>query len=288
MSDQIVLGADIGGSHITAALVNIQTKEIQTQALIRQSVKADASASQIIDDWCSAFSSLIDGHHLTDVHIGLAMPGPFDYENGISYIKGLSKYEALYGLNVKELIAGKLDIPTDRIRLQNDAASFLHGEVISGAAKGYRDVIGITLGTGIGTARYHNGQAQDADLWKLPYRDSVTEEYVATRWFVKRYHELTGKNIHGVKDLVRLHSMEPIVASIFDEFSEHLSVFLSKFVETDKPEVIVMGGNVSKASAYFMPKLEQNLRDFGISIPIKAALLEENAAILGGAYTWLN
>jgi len=288
MRDNIVLGADIGGSHITAALVNIQTKEIQTQALVRQSVKADAPAPQIINDWCTAFCSLIDQHNLTDVHIGLAMPGPFDYDKGISYIKGLAKYESLYGMNVKELIATKLNISPDKIRLQNDAASFLHGEVISGTAKGFRDVIGITLGTGIGTARYHNGRAEDADLWKLPYKNSFTEEYVATRWFVKRYHELTGKHVHGVKDLVKLYNSESAIATIFSEFTDHLSDFLIRFVEMDKPQVIVMGGNVSKASDYFLPQLMSKLAAKSVHVPVRPALLEENAAILGGAYTWLN
>lgn len=288
MRDNIVLGADIGGSHITAALVNIHTKEIQTQALVRQSVKADAPASQIIDDWCSAFNRLIDQYNLTDVHIGLAMPGPFDYDHGISYIKGLAKYESLYGMNVKKLIADSLNISTDRIRLQNDAASFLHGEVISGAACGYKDVIGITLGTGIGTARYHNGRAEDADLWKLPYKDSFTEEYVATRWFVKRYHELTGKQVHGVKEIVNFQGTDPNVEVIFNEFTDHLSDFLVRFVQMDNPQVIVMGGNVSKASDYFLPKLVRKLDSKSVHVPVRLALLEENAAILGGAYTWLN
>jgi glucokinase len=288
MMQNIVLGADIGGSHITAALVNIDTKQIQSQTEIRQSVKADAAASLIIEDWCSAFSKLITNHNLSDIKIGLAMPGPFDYAGGISYIKGLSKYESLYGLNVKSMIASKLEISEDQIRLQNDAASFLHGEVLSGAAMGYNDVIGITLGTGIGTARYHDGHAQDADLWKFPYKDSFIEEYVATRWFVKRYHELTGKTIHGVKDLVMLYQRESVVPTIFEEFCQHLADFLTSFVEMDKPQVIVMGGNVSKASDYFMSSLVSRLSEKGVNVPIRKALLEEQAAILGGAYTWLD
>ncbi|HRP57404.1 hypothetical protein, partial [Agriterribacter sp.] len=65
--------------------------------------------------------------------MGIAMPGPFDYEKGISYITGLHKYEYLYGLNVKELLAAELNIPLGNIRMMNDAAAYLAGELKAGA-----------------------------------------------------------------------------------------------------------------------------------------------------------
>jgi glucokinase len=52
-------------------------------------------------------------HHLPQVRIGISMPGPFDYENGICLIKGQNKYEALYGLYIKGLLADKLGIEPD-------------------------------------------------------------------------------------------------------------------------------------------------------------------------------
>lgn len=120
------------------------------------------------------------------------MPGPFDYENGISLITKLDKYEALYKLNVKELLSEKLSIPKPSILMMNDAACFLRGEVYYGAAKGHTDVIGITLGTGTGSAFHHNGITVDANLGPSPFMNSIADEYFSTRWFVKRYIEENG------------------------------------------------------------------------------------------------
>ena len=73
--------------------------------------------------------------HILSPKIGIAMPGPFDYENGICYIKGLDKYESLFNLNVKEMLAQQLNIERSDIYMMNDASCFLKGEVFGGVAK---------------------------------------------------------------------------------------------------------------------------------------------------------
>ena len=131
--------------------------------------------------------------------IGIAMPGPFDYENGISYIKDQNKYEALYGLNIKEQLAKKLEISISDISILNDAACFLQGEVFGGAGQGFKRVMGLTLGTGFGSARSVDGKTDDADLWCSPYREGIAEDYLSTRWFLKQYKEISGKLVKNVK-----------------------------------------------------------------------------------------
>jgi glucokinase len=130
------------------------------------------------------------------------------------------------------------------------------------------------------------GTAQDADLWRLPYRDSFIEEHLATRWFLKRYYEITGMVARDVKELVSLVSSQPAVKIIFDEFADNLAEFLVQFVRMDDPEVIVMGGNISKAENFFLPRLLNNLGERSINVPIKKALLGEKAAMLGAASCW--
>jgi len=71
------------------------------------------------------------------------MPGPFDYENEISYITGITKYEALYKLNVKEMLTKALRIDKDDILMKNDAACFLAGEAFIGVVKGYDKVLAL-------------------------------------------------------------------------------------------------------------------------------------------------
>jgi glucokinase len=220
------------------------------------------------------------------IRIGIAMPGPVDYEQGISYIKGLTKYESLYGKNVKHLLADSLAIPTEHIRLKNDAGCFLQGEAFAGSAQGYKSAIGLTLGTGLGTAAGKDGIAEDADLWKTPMHGDIAENFISSRWFVKRYNQLTGKEIKDVKHLCELIETDPSLKVIFDEFAKNLADFLTFFIHQENPEIVVIGGNIANASHLFLPQVHQHLAKASLNIPIKKSNLGEHALLLGSASLW--
>lgn len=283
MKDAIVLGIDIGGSHLTAALVDEATRKFVPDSYLRVRVNSKGTAEEILDIWTKAIDDTFQAHPVKSKRIGIAMPGPFDYANGISLIKGLDKYEALYKLNVKEILSKRLSIPETSILMMNDAACFLRGEVYYGAAKGYQDVIGITLGTGTGSAMHHHGVTHDANLGPAPFMDSIADEYFSTRWFVRRYSELTGNAIKDVKALADLHESDEQVKNIFKEFVKNLVVFLEGFVNAEKPQVIVMGGNIAQCSSLFLEDLTAQLAARNITVPIVRAELGEEAAILGAA-----
>jgi len=281
--DSFILGVDIGGSHITAAMTKPEQKLIVQGSWSRKRVNAHGTAQEIIQSWCDALLEVFLLYPVKEKKIGIAMPGPFDYKNGISYIKGLDKYEALYEQNVRQQMAEYLQIPVKNILMMNDAAAFLRGEVVAGAAQGYKEVIGLTLGTGTGTARHHNGITEDANLGPSPFMDSIADNYFSTRWFVKRYAELSGVTVKDVKELTALFATNEQVRVLFHEFTDNLVIFLKQFIETDQPEAIVLGGNIALAADLFLPELEQKLAQQNRVVPILKAQLGEEAAILGAA-----
>lgn len=288
MKESTVLGIDIGGSHLTAALVDENTRQFITDSYTRIRVNSKGSADEIIATWADTVDDIYKKHPVGIKKVGIAIPGPFDYDNGISLIKGLDKYESLYKLNVKQLLARRLNIPVTSILMMNDAACFLRGEVYYGAAKGYQDVIGITLGTGTGSAMHHNGVTEDANLGPSPFMNSIADEYFSTRWFVKRYAEVTGKTVKDVKELSELYATDKNVRDVFSEFVKNLVYFLQGFVKTENPQVIVMGGNIAQSSNLFLKDLVKGLAEKGITIPIAKAELGEEAAILGAASLFEN
>lgn len=283
MKDSVVLGIDIGGSHLTAALVDEATRKFVPDSYLRVRVNSKGTAEEILGIWTKAIEDTFQAYPVANKRIGIAMPGPFDYANGISLIKGLDKYEALYKLNVKQILSQRLSISPASILMMNDAACFLRGEVYYGAARGYQDVIGITLGTGTGSAMHHNGVTHDANLGPAPFMDSIADEYFSTRWFVKRYRELTGTTVKDVKALTDLYQTDANVKTIFAEFVKNLVVFLEGFVKAEKPQVIVMGGNIAQCSDLFLSDLTAQLAARAITVPIVRAELGEEAAILGAA-----
>lgn len=286
MENSIVLGADIGGSHITAALVDLKSRSLLPETRVRKHVDPHAGADEIFGVWNAAISEATAGEVAFSGKMGFAMPGPFDYQQGVSLMKGQEKFDALFGMNIRNILAEKQGVEPGNIRFMNDAGCFLQGEVYGGAARGYNRAIGMTLGTGVGTARCADGVARDADLWHTPFKESVVEDYFSTRWFVKRYRELSGKEITGAKELVALYGQDPLAERLFEEFGNNLSDFSAFFIEKDEPEVVVLGGNIANAIALFAPALENGLAKRAIRIPVKKALLAEDAALIGAASCW--
>ncbi|WP_299825961.1 ROK family protein [uncultured Pontibacter sp.] len=286
--NQFILGVDIGGTHITAAVVDLSTRTLIPGSISRQPVDSGGSVASIISGWSSTMLAALKKQEGIVNHFGIAMPGPFDYERGISLMQHQDKYDALYGVHVKELLAEALLTEPMYLKFQNDAPCFLQGEAFAGAARGYNRAIGLTLGTGLGSAVTVNGKAWDANLWDTPFQGSIAEAYLSSRWFVKRFYELTGTNAANVKSIVELSAAKPEVHELFSEFAANLATFLRDFVQQEQPEVIVLGGSIAKAFYLFGDALQQKLLEQSINVPVKTAALGEEAALLGAACLWQN
>lgn len=284
-NESLVIGADIGGSHITAALVELETKKIFPGSLIRSRVNSHADAEHIINAWCQTLSKVQEIRPVEK--LSLALPGPFEYEEGISLISNQDKYESLYQLNVKQLLAEKMGLQTSDIYFNNDAACFLQGEVFCGALKHHDKALGITLGTGLGAAKFANGASHDLSFWNMSFKDSIAEDYLSTRWFKKRFLELSGQNINGVKELLALRSTHnESIRSIFDEFSKNLISFLQQAIQVENVSAIVIGGNIANAFDLFRDELAIGIAEKFSNVIVEKTLLGEEAALIGAASFW--
>jgi len=283
MEKSVALGVDIGGSHITAALVDLETRTLIKNSIRRSAINAQESKEVIFAAWCKIIDDAFDGIPNNVRHLGIAMPGPFDYEKGISLIKDQDKFKSLYKVNVKEELASRLKMPAENIHFINDAAGFLQGEVFAGAAKGNAHVLGLTLGTGLGSSLCIDDKAIDADLWNSPFIEGIAEDYLSTRWFVKRYQQLSGKTLDGVKELVSIVNVDHLSTRVFMEFGYNLAQFLIPIIKKSKIDVVIIGGNIAQAFDAFAPELIATLKGNGINTPIKISELKEHAALIGAA-----
>lgn len=281
-----VVGVDIGGTHITACIVDIDKAMIVEGTNVRASIDPLQDKDHVIRSWTDVIAACATQFSIAPRHIGIAMPGPFDYEEGISLITGLHKYECLYGLNVKELLGNALQLPVTNIRMMNDATAFLAGETKAWAGKGCRHVVGITLGTGLGSAIYINGFFEDGDLWSFPFRDSRAEEYLCSRWFTGTYGKRATKTISGARELAALAQHDALAHGIFTEFGHTLAEVLIKRFSTRFPERIVIGGNIARAWELFHPHCAAHLLQSGFDCELVPARLGEDAALIGAAFLW--
>ncbi len=279
-TNDYVVASDIGGTHITAALVDTRRWAIEEASINRHSVDSHAVAKTILDAWSSPFQTVTQNHpEIGTPLIGIAMPGPFDYENGISLMRNQDKYDALYGMDIRSELAQRTGVVGTNIRFINDAAAFLQGEVFAGKHNDHAKVLGITLGTGLGSAIWEKGSsAVDADLWKTPYLESNMEEHLVTRWFVQRTAQ-HGVDVTGLRELLQLRGEHAFIEDILAEYSHHLVQFMTFFSEQTGCDRFIIGGNISRAWEViyrFNTKAFDRFR-------IRISQLGERAALIGAA-----
>lgn len=283
MNNTIVVGCDIGGSHISTALVHLGSKKMFEDTFERQMINSHDAVPAIIQSWVSCIQSSLNKGNINKLKVGIAIPGPFDYEEGVSLMRGQDKYEALYGVDVRTLLAKELAIEPAAIKFINDAASFLQGEMFAGAGATFKRAVGLTLGTGLGSALFLNGKAEDGDLWCAPFRSGIAEEYLSGRWLKNTYCDRSGKQVESVKALCALAPSDEVASATLKEFGETLGEFILEHLVHHQPEGLILGGNIAKAHPFFLVHTQQVLATKGYTLPIEIAVLGEMAAIYGAA-----
>lgn len=294
MKQNLAIGVDIGGSHISCAAVDLKSFRVLHETRTEKAVDNKAEASQIIGVWVQALSEVIEKIPENSLKgIGFGMPGPFDYVKGISYIKGVAKYEKLYGCNVKNAISDNLNLHDNfPVRFMNDVSTFAVGEALVGKAAKAERSMSITLGTGFGSAFIAN-RIPIVDgpevpklgcVYHLPYGDNIADDYFSTRWFIGRYKILTGRDLKGVKEFAEHAGTDKVVMDLFEEFGTNLGIFLAPWLKRFSAEIVVVGGNISHAYNLFGDIFENSLKKEGCNCKVALSELKEDAAFIGAAY----
>jgi glucokinase len=280
-----LIGVDIGGSHISAAKVGLQEGNAIFHNFHEADVNTYVDQESIIREWTSVILRAAD--YSKDITVGIAMPGPYDYEKGISLIKDQGKMSSLYQMSVKDLLAESLKISADQIHFTNDAEAFLIGESYAGAGRNFQNSIGITLGTGLGSAIKIQEVVKDAMLWTAPFRDGIAEDYLGTAWFVNYTFEHYGLEISGVKDLLNESFDSMISKQIFETFGRALGEFLLPYLMRLHAEGVVVGGKISLAGDLYLPTTISYLATMGYPVAIKKSVLGERAALIGSCLNFI-
>jgi len=215
------------------------------------------------------------------------MPGPYDYPNGISLIQDQGKMKSLYKLSVKNLLAESLGIASGQIQFTNDAEAFLLGESLAGSAKAFKNSLGTTLGTGLGSAIKVGEVVIDAKLWTAPFRDGIAEDYLGTNWFIREAKKQFNLTISGVKELGESESIQQEADILFEIFGKALGEFLLPYLIRLQSEAVILGGKIALKNARFLPATSQYLIQHGCLAKIKISTLGEQAALIGACQLFI-
>ena len=290
----IAIGVDVGGSHVSCVAFNLVKNTYLEPTFAENDLDNHATSDVIISVWGNTIKKSMDLAGAQDVEgIGFAMPGPFNYEKGIPMFTGENeKYEKIFGLNVPDELRKYLGLPEPfKVRFINDATAFAIGEDRAGKAKDVSNSLSITLGTGFGSAFIKDGlpvlEGEEVPkygcLWHLPFENGIADDYFSTRGFLNRYKEITGTTLTGVKQLADLVDSDKMAKSLFDDFGLKLGVFLKPWILKFGIEMLVIGGNISRAFPLFEESMKNFLFREKIEMKISISELKEKASFIGSA-----
>ncbi len=201
----------------------------------------------------------------------------------------LSESDFLPRLNEINIVALAEETLGHAAKIENDARCFVLAETRFGAARGARNVVGITLGTGAGGGVIVDGKllrgahANAGEIWSIPLRDKWLEHFVSTTGLVAGYKnaggELEDADAAKIAELARGGDMAAQAA--FQSYGADVAMLYETIRALLDPEVIVIGGSIAQAHDVFGEALLQRTKERGPRIAW--AELGTAAGVIGAA-----
>ncbi len=282
------IGVDVGGSHVSASLIDLHAANELWLHINQKVLDSKGSANTILQTIGACIIELITGANEIDA-IGIAFPGPFDYEKGVSAITGVGgKFQSTFGIHVGQALKNITGCHNTLFCFSNDAHCFAVGANYKYKPPGKRKIF-LTLGTGFGSAFIENDSLlvshPDIPLsgafYDQPFLDAIADEYFSTRWLLNEYKQRTGQEISSVKELAALNT--EIALTIFEIFGAKLGEFLLPWLKKFDASSLVIGGNISRANSLFGFSLDKQLEKTASQIDIIYCSDTEECILTGAA-----
>jgi glucokinase len=276
---------DVGGSHVTAANVDLENHAIVPGQSFREPLNGDGSADEIVAALarCARRLPAPAGGRLA-----IALPGPFDHERGIGRYEGVGKFEALRDFDLRAALAALLPGVTS-ISFHHDADAFLLGEWWAGAARGHRRAAGITLGTGVGSSFLRDGHIvrdepgipPEGRVDLLRYAGRPLEETVSRRAIRRAYAGATGESPGpDVREIAqRARQGDRVAAGVFATTFRALGAVLGPCLVASGATILVVGGSIAASWDLVAGPLRA-----GTAVAVEPARHLAEAPLLGAAY----
>ncbi len=277
------IGIDIGGTFIKAGIVD-KGKIIRKIAI---PTEVNKEKKVVVNNVLKCVAELVREGSINGVGIGC--PGSIDHKRGMVIS---STNLPIAGINFPKLIKKKFSLPA---KINNDANCFALAEFKYGAGKGSRNMIGITMGTGIGSGVITNGELYigrgraaelghtiikyNGELCNCGKRGHV-EAYLGIKGIQRRFGKaLAPKEIF---ELAQKGNKKAI--KTWQETGRYLGLFVTNIIHTFDPDVIVIWGSVANAWKFFNMSMYATIgreRLLPKTKVVKAKL--EDAGVIGAA-----
>lgn len=308
MATQYVFGVDLGGTTVKLGLFNVSGEVLDKWEIV---TRTENNGSYILGDIANSIKEKIEEKSIAPDEItgvGIGVPGPVKEDGTVLKCVNLG-----WGvLNVAEELSNLLNLP---VKAGNDANVAALGEMWQGGGKGYRNVVMVTLGTGVGGGIIINGKmiagtngaGGEIGHIRVEYNEEETcgcgkkgclEQYSSATGIVR----IAKKTLAASDAPSALREIEEITCKdIFDQakagdalalesvdiLGNYLGTALANVACVVDPEVFVIGGGVSKAGGFLLDLIQKNYVSNAFhacrGAEFKLATLGNDAGIYGSA-----
>lgn len=275
-----LLGIDIGGTKVKLGVVDNEKRVIVDYTSVRTRVTEGTDA--ILEDITAAAKTLMSRYDIERVGIGSA--GRIDSKNGVVITAGNLPFR---NAPIAKILSENLGVPA---MLENDGNCAVIGEYLAGVARGKKDVMMITIGTGIGGGVIcngklltgKNGRAGELGHTVINIYDPTPcacglhgcfEQYCSTKALTANTAEAVVLN--PLSTLARVAEERPkidgrtvfiaaekgceVAKHLLDEYFETFALALNSMVKIFMPELVILAGGITNEGEAFLSRLRPHL-----------------------------
>ena len=287
-------GIDLGGTTVKIAYFDetgnmLDKWEIPTVT--------EGNGAQILPDIAASIRQYIDGNQIVETQIlglGIGVPGPVDAKGVVNKCVNLG-----WGVfNIAEELTRLTGFP---VKAGNDANVAALGEFWKGGGQGCENMVFATLGTGVGGGiviegkLLHGTHGSGAEIGHMVLNKNETAVCgCGKRGCVEQYCSATGivrlAGLHGMENVTCKDIFDagkagdPVALAVLDEYYEYLGEFLGTLCSVIDPEIVVLGGGVSKAGDVLLTGVEPRFHKYVFHAASKVKFALASLGNDAGAY----
>jgi glucokinase len=270
-----IIGIDLGGTHVRAGIVS----EGHLGNIDSARIPATGSVEEVLKVMYQLIDPLVNENIKA---IGIGVPSVVDIANGIVYdVQNIPSWKEVH---LKKLLEDRYHL---QVLVNNDANCFALGEKYFGKGKNAHSLIGLTIGTGMGAGIIINDKLYAGlntgagEFGNVDYLDKYYEYYASGQFFENCYQT------NGEVVFQKAQSGDPLSIMILEELGTHIGNAIKMILYTYCPELIILGGSISKSYPFFEKTMWKQIRTYVYSNTLEHFHLEisdlENSGVLGAA-----
>lgn len=274
------IGIDLGGTNIRGGVV----KEDSLLKLLSRRINAQGSALEVLEELFDLTDQLFDPYTAS---IGVGVPGLVDAEQGVVFdVVNIPSWKEV---PLQKLLEDRYQVP---VAINNDANCFAVGEFYFGKGVGHSSMVGLTIGTGLGTGiivnkRLYSGKHCGAgEFGMIDYLDQVYEYYASGQFFNNVY------GIDGAAVFQQAKNGDQHAIKMYQEMGTHLGNAIKAILYALDVDLIVLGGSVRHAWPYFHETMWKRIETFAFKRAVQDLKIEvstlENSGVLGASALYGN